>query len=197
MDDVRSSVARTTGELVIPSDKMGLLIGRQGATIKRLKDSTGCQARNPDKSSTWIVDGPSEEAVRQFLTMARQIAGGTGRIVNARVLRIVEDTTTKTESRSRREKPQVATAQPTKSESSCFIATACYGSAEHPDVAALRRWRDDVLLRHFLGRTFVRAYYRLSPPIADYLKERKRLAGSVRLAILRPVATIARLFRGR
>jgi HrpA-like RNA helicase len=196
IDDIRSSVERTIGELVISSDKMGLLIGRQGATIKRLKDSTGCQARNPDKSSTWIIEGPSEDAVRQFLTMARQIAGGTSKIASSRLLRIVEDTTTKTEPRVRRETPKVET-QPAKSESPCFIATACYGGVEHPDVAALRRWRDDVLLRHTLGRTFVRVYYRISPPIANYLKERKRAAGTVRFTLLQPMAAMVRLFHSR
>ena len=50
----------------------------------------------------------------------------------------------------------------------CFIATAVFGSRD-PRTELLRTWRDDVLLQNRLGRSFVRAYYRLSPPLAKAL----------------------------
>lgn len=51
----------------------------------------------------------------------------------------------------------------------CFIATAAFGDSEAPEVAALRRFRDERLLPCRMGSTFVRVYYRLSPPAANWL----------------------------
>lgn len=70
-----------------------------------------------------------------------------------------------------------------KQSSGCFIATAAYGSPEMWQVRALRAWRDDVLIESTLGRRFVAAYYRLSPPVANWIEDRKVLRGLVRLAL--------------
>jgi len=48
----------------------------------------------------------------------------------------------------------------------CFIATAVEDHCEPSTLPALRRFRDDVLLRSFLGRVFVRGYYRVGPMLA-------------------------------
>ncbi len=45
----------------------------------------------------------------------------------------------------------------------CFVATAVYGSYEHPSVLVLRRFRDTKLATNALGRLFIAAYYRYSP----------------------------------
>ncbi len=50
------------------------------------------------------------------------------------------------------------------SSGACFIATATYGSAFAPQVIALRRFRDEVLLPSDIGSLFVTAYYFVSPP---------------------------------
>ena len=47
----------------------------------------------------------------------------------------------------------------------CFIATAVY-SADSPEVAAFRRFRDDVLGLRPAGRLAVRLYYAVSPAVA-------------------------------
>ena len=57
----------------------------------------------------------------------------------------------------------------------CYIATAVYGSYDAGEVVALRNFRDNVLKKSFLGRLFIKTYYTLSPPVADYLKNAETL----------------------
>lgn len=72
----------------------------------------------------------------------------------------------------------------------CFIATACYGSYDHPAVKDFRRFRDTCLNRTALGRFFVKSYYTSSPPFADFLQARPWLASAVRILILSPVGRL-------
>jgi hypothetical protein len=62
----------------------------------------------------------------------------------------------------------------------CFIATAAYGSPDAPEVEQLRRFRDRRLLTNRAGTVFVRAYYRLSPPLAHLIARKPRLRLAVR-----------------
>jgi hypothetical protein len=61
------------------------------------------------------------------------------------------------------------------SRNGCYIATAVYNSYEAPEVLFLRRFRDEVLSTTILGRMFITIYYFLSPPVAERLKNAKRL----------------------
>ena len=66
----------------------------------------------------------------------------------------------------------------------CFIATAAYGSYLHPHVQIFKTLRDRCLLSSKPGRAFVSAYYRYSPPIADFISRHDTLKAVVRVALL-------------
>lgn len=61
----------------------------------------------------------------------------------------------------------------TQSNNGCYIATCVYGSYDCPQVWTLRRFRDFKLSKSFLGRTFIRVYYAVSPKLVRLLGNRK------------------------
>ena len=65
----------------------------------------------------------------------------------------------------------------------CFIATAAYGSYWESNVMTLRQFRDSHLLTNKLGKRFVEAYYKYSPPLADYIAEHDDLRAVVRVGL--------------
>jgi len=69
----------------------------------------------------------------------------------------------------------------------CFIATAVYG--EDGDATnILREFRDKYLLTNPVGKALVDLYYRVSPPIAQFLTEQPALQPIVRAMLLPAVA---------
>ena len=70
------------------------------------------------------------------------------------------------------------------SSSNCFIATAAYGSPFESNVKILRDFRDVYLLPTKAGSAFVDAYYRLSPPIADFIAVHDTLRAAVRVGLM-------------
>lgn len=71
----------------------------------------------------------------------------------------------------------------------CFIATASYGH-DSGEVGLLCKFRDECLLTNPLGTAFVKAYYKLSPPIAEFISDSEPLKAAVRVA-LKPLVAIA------
>lgn len=71
----------------------------------------------------------------------------------------------------------------------CFIATASYGY-DSGEVGLLCDFRDKCLLTNPLGTAFVNAYYKYSPPVADFIAESEPLKAVVRVA-LKPLVLIA------
>jgi len=74
----------------------------------------------------------------------------------------------------------------------CFIATAAYGDIDAPEVEQLREFRDNSLMTNSFGRSFVRAYYTVSPPIARLIarKPTLRLVARKVLDVLRNKAAL-------
>ena len=97
----------------------------------------------------------------------------------AKVLRIVSDTSVDGDE---------ITVPPSVS-SFCFIATAGFGEATG-EVGILCQFRDQCLKTNPFGRMFVKAYYAVSPPIADFIAEHETLKAATRVA-LKPLVAVA------
>jgi hypothetical protein len=69
----------------------------------------------------------------------------------------------------------------------CLIATAAYGSPAAEQIDVLREFRDAVLLESTAGSKFVALYYKLSPPIADFISGSSFLRTLVRVLLVDPV----------
>jgi len=83
-----------------------------------------------------------------------------------------------------------ATFQVISSTSPCFIATAAYGSPTAEELNVLREFRDGALLESAAGSRFVALYYRLSPPIADFISGNGFLRTMVRELLVDPVVWV-------
>jgi len=73
----------------------------------------------------------------------------------------------------------------------CFIATAAYGTPMAEEIQILREFRDEYLLTNVVGQAMVDVYYRVSPPIAEFITEHPSLKPIVRAALLPAVAMSA------
>jgi len=73
----------------------------------------------------------------------------------------------------------------------CFIATAAYGTPMAEEIGILRNFRDEYLLTNPVGATLVEVYYRVSPPIAQFITEHPSLKPIVRAGLLPAVAMSA------
>lgn len=69
----------------------------------------------------------------------------------------------------------------------CYVATSVYGDYDAPQVRVLRRWRDQVLSRSPLGRSFIRFYYATSPGLVRAVGKRRWFAGPSRFVLDRVV----------
>jgi hypothetical protein len=70
----------------------------------------------------------------------------------------------------------------------CFIATAIYGTPMAEEIQILRQFRDEYLLTSPVGQALVDLYYRVSPPIAEFITEHPSLKLIVRAGLLPAVA---------
>jgi hypothetical protein len=77
-----------------------------------------------------------------------------------------------------------------KPKSGCFIATACYGNYDAPEVIRFRSFRDEFLEKHYLGRKFITFYYYLSPTIARFLEKSNFSKKVIKIVLLKPLLKI-------
>jgi len=66
----------------------------------------------------------------------------------------------------------------------CFIATAAYGTPMANQVKILCEFRDRYLLNNFIGREFVKTYYKYSPTMADFIVQHEKIRFVCRLLLL-------------
>lgn len=66
----------------------------------------------------------------------------------------------------------------------CFIATAAFGTSISKYVQILREFRDSYLLKSYLGRKFVKWYYKHSPKVASLILKNVALRLLVRILLL-------------
>jgi hypothetical protein len=64
--------------------------------------------------------------------------------------------------------------------SQCCVATAAYGTPMAEELEILREFRDEYLLTNPVGRVLVDLYYRVSPPMAEFITEHPSLKPIVR-----------------
>ena len=69
---------------------------------------------------------------------------------------------------------------------SCVIATASFGSAMAQEVQILCAFRDKYLMTNPYGQRFVWLYYKLSPKVADYIRDKEQIKAFVRTC-LKPI----------
>jgi isopenicillin-N N-acyltransferase-like protein len=70
----------------------------------------------------------------------------------------------------------------------CFIATAAYGTPMAGEIQILREFRDSYLLTNSLGQALVNVYYRVSPPMAQFITEYPILKPIVQAGLVPAVA---------
>jgi hypothetical protein len=70
----------------------------------------------------------------------------------------------------------------------CFIATAAYGSDMDSHVDVLRQFRDSYLMTNPGGQGLVSVYYKLSPPVAQFIDDNPGLKPVVRAGLWPAVA---------
>jgi len=71
---------------------------------------------------------------------------------------------------------------------SCYIATAAYGTPMAKEIEILREFRDKYLMTNPVGKGLVEFYYRVSPPIAEFITEHPTLKPIVRAGLVPAVA---------
>ena len=79
----------------------------------------------------------------------------------------------------------------------CFIATAVYGSPFVQEVVILQIFRDEILARSMLGRAFITAYYRLSPPFARLISQSENMRKLIRVTTIDPLVRLVKSFLNR
>lgn len=74
----------------------------------------------------------------------------------------------------------------------CFVASATYGNAEHPDVRFLKTFRDEFLRYTFAGRIFIDTYWIIGPKLSILVQKSLILKNISRWIISKSIILINR-----
>lgn len=85
---------------------------------------------------------------------------------------------------------QTSSTPTTAQDSSCFVATAAYGTPFSSDIQTLRDFRDNVLTDSLNGQLFVLGYYQVGPAAADFIEDKPLIRSVIREVILKPVVAV-------
>ena len=77
----------------------------------------------------------------------------------------------------------------------CFIATAAYGTPTAKQLDVLRAFRDEVLLKSAVGSRLVDIYYKVSPPIANFISQHNVVRTLVRELVIDPIVWLLKATR--
>lgn len=76
----------------------------------------------------------------------------------------------------------------------CFIATVAFGSSTHDEVVLLQQFRDQYLKQVPWGRALISLYYKISPSIARFIRNREILRAITRNLFLGPLTKLLKKF---
>ncbi|MCZ6787507.1 MAG: hypothetical protein O7E54_10150 [Planctomycetota bacterium] len=141
---------------------------------RREKDETD-GPRRPGPHGAFARTSAEEEAIRQAYARAKKGGRRGFQEISPKPVTAAEAVSSLTEEGYRRQGRKKLWKS-----SACFVATAAYGRTDCVEVERLRRFRDRHLLTNPVGTAFVRAYYRISPPIARAIARRPALRRVVR-----------------
>ena len=89
---LREIVKPATGELVVPPNKNGVLIGKARERLNRLEAASGCAANNSEGSETWVVRGASATQVETFIGLATsEVYGSVGHLIDSGRVSVLPD----------------------------------------------------------------------------------------------------------
>jgi len=80
--------------------------------------------------------------------------------------------------------------------STCFIATACYGS-DSREVTILKQFRDEHLVKNKIGNIFVTIYYKISPHLCRLLHNDKPIKKATKFFLKIIVRHMEKIIRER
>ncbi|WP_367160231.1 CFI-box-CTERM domain-containing protein [Flavobacterium sp.] len=63
------------------------------------------------------------------------------------------------------------------------MATLAYEDINHPKVELFRNFRDKYLINFFLGRLFIKKYYKYSPNLVVFLRPYKSVSKFIRFGL--------------
>ena len=81
-----------------------------------------------------------------------------------------------------------------ETDSKCFVATVCYENPNHPSLNTLRRYRDEVLIKYYMGRNFIHFYYKHGPKAAASIEDYPLLKILILNIILRPMVYLIKFY---